>query len=315
MTKKNDDIKLSDKSYKVGIITVPLSPNKKYYKVCGDSYISTAHIEWLKQVGLEIVAIPFTTKNHEWYFERINGLYLPSGGVFASNSEAYYNCCKEFVKLAIKANDEGIYFPVWGGCMGMQQMLIIADGKDNLKDLLGRFDSFGNLMLPLIFTDEGINSKMMKRAKEQDPEYLIKLMSTDCSLNNHMMGITPDKFIKSKLLNNFYKIVSYNYDRKGKLFVSTIEGKDYPFYGVQWHPERAKKMDYFAEFFRNEVEKNNHNKVIPKNKKLQKKKVNCMTYSGNIYKNCYFYWHDRTSAHNKKLCDVATLGKPTNNSV
>ncbi len=121
--------------------------------------------------------------------------------------------------------------------------------------------------------------------------------------------------MKSKLLNNFYKIVSYNYDRKGKVFVSTIEGIDYPFYGVQWHPERAKDMDYFAEFFKNEVEKNTHTETVPKNRRMQKKKVNCMTYSGNIYKNCYFYWHDKTSAHNKKLCDVATLGKPTNNSV
>ncbi len=300
----------------VGIITVPLSPGRKYYTVCGDSYISTAHSEWLKSAGLSILAIPYTTDNHQWYFERINGLYLPSGGVFASNSVEYYNCCKEFVKLAIDANDKGNYFPIWGGCMGFQQMIIIADGKDNTTDLLERFDSFGNLELPLIFTDDGIDGKMMRKARESDPDYIIKLMKEDLTLNNHMMGISPQRFRQSKLLNNFYRIVSYNYDRKGKEFVSTIESKLYPFYGVQWHPERdIHKMRYFSEFFASEVRKNKHSKLIPSASRLQKKKVNCMTYSGNIYKNCYFYWHKRTSAHNKKLCSVLNLGDPTDNRI
>jgi len=32
-------------------------------------------------------------------------------------------------KLAIKANDEGEYFPVWGTCLGFEFMLIAA-GND-----------------------------------------------------------------------------------------------------------------------------------------------------------------------------------------
>ena len=53
-------------------------------------------------------------------------------------------------------------------------MIIIADGKDNTTDLLERFDSFGNLELPLIFTDDGIDGKMMRKARESDPDYIIK---------------------------------------------------------------------------------------------------------------------------------------------
>ena len=52
-------------------------------------------------------------------------------------------------------------------------------------------------------------------------------------------------------------------DRKGRNYVSTIEGRFYPFYGVQWHPERSSAMDYFAKFFVNELKKNR-----TKNKKL-----------------------------------------------
>ena len=32
-----------------------------------------------------------------------------------------------------------------------------------------------------------------------------------------------------------------------------------------------------------------------------------MNYSENLYKKCNFYWHTKTSAHNRKLCNVAQL--------
>jgi gamma-glutamyl hydrolase len=298
----------------VGIISVPLSPNRKYYQVCGDSYISIAHIQWLKDHGMEVLAIPYTTDNHEWYFERINGLYLPSGGVFATNSKEYYKCCKKFINLAIQANDNGDYFPIWGACMGMQQMIIVADGHDNME-FLERFDSFNNLMLPLIFTDDGLESKIMKKAVENNPQFVLELMTNDCTLNNHMMGISPEKMRKSKSLWDFYNIISYNYDRQGKVFVSTMEAKNYPFYGVQWHPERAPDMNYFAEFLAEEVYKNKHTTRAPLNEHMQHKKIDCMTYSGNIYKKCNFYWHSKTTKDNQNKCSAIKLGSPTNNGV
>lgn len=36
-----------------------------------------------------------------------------------------------------------------------------------------------------------------------------------------------------------FDVLSVNDDKKGRRFVSTIEGKKLPFYGVQWHPEKA----------------------------------------------------------------------------
>ena len=33
-------------------------------------------------------------------------------------------------------------------------------------------------------------------------------------------------------------MLSYNEAPAGKFFVSTMEARDYPFYGTQWHPEK-----------------------------------------------------------------------------
>ena len=51
------------KKKSVGIIAVPLSPGRKYFKVCGDGYIASSHINWLERAGLKVVAIPYNTKN------------------------------------------------------------------------------------------------------------------------------------------------------------------------------------------------------------------------------------------------------------
>jgi len=133
-----------------------------------------------------------------------------------------------------------------------------------------------------------------------------------------MMGISCEKFKKSKLLNSIYKIVSWNNDRNNKPFVSTIEGRYYPFYGVQWHPERSDDADCFAKFLCEELLINQISrptKNFPIEKKLQYRTVHCMTYSDKIYNFCNFYWHQKTSEHNKELCSVLNVGTPINNSV
>ena len=289
----------------VGMISVPLTPGKKYYQVCGDSYIASSHITWLKRFGVKILPIPYTTKNYKKYMSKINGLYFPSGGAFAGTQKEYYNCCKKFLQLAMKENDKGNHFPIWGGCMGMQQLMIIADGHDDLEKLLQRFDSFNNLLSTLDFTEEGLRSRMMRNATKAE---LKKLSTKNCTLNNHKMGLTPTKFKQHKNIDKFYKIVSTSVDRKGRNYVSTIEGRFYPFYGVQWHPERSSAMDYFAKFFVNELKKN-RTKNKRHTRKIYTKEIDCFNYSNRLYKKCRFYWHKRTSKHNRKLCSAAQLLK------
>ncbi len=290
----------------IGVLTVPLSPNKKFFSVCGDSYISESHIGWLKRNGINVVAIPFTTNKHKLWMKRVNGLYFPSGGAFAVTQGEYYKGCKEFLKLAMKENDKGNHFPIWGGCMGMQQMMIIAEGSDNLDNLLQRFDSYKNLMCSLELTESGKNSRMMKYLKE---DFVKHLQKKKCTLNNHKLGLTPSRFKKHKALDGFFKIVSISRDRKNRKFVSTIEGRHYPFYGVQWHPERDYvSMNEIAKFLKNELRKN-RKKAHGTRRKLYSKVIDCWTYSDNLYKKCKFYWHKKTSKHNRKLCNAAQLEK------
>ena len=313
MTKINKTKKKTYKKYTIGVVTVPLSPDKKFYKVCGDSYIASAHIDWLNKHNVEVIEIPYNTKNLMHYFKNTHGLYLPSGGAFAGTQMTFYNCCKQLLDLAVKENDKGNFYPVWGGCMGFQQMLIWADGNDDVDSFLQNFDSFDDYFTNIQFTKEGLRSNIVNGISNKTLNLMQKGNNT---LNNHKMGITPYKFARNKKVNKFFKNVGTSKDRKGREFIAIIEGNNYPFYGVQWHPERNNQMIELIKFFCEELKRSKKpkisNKKIKTLKKLFSKKVECMGYSGNLYKKCDFYWHSKTSAHNKKLCEAAQLNDKEN---
>ena len=67
-------------------------------------------------------------------------------------------------------------------------------------------------------------------------------------------------------------------------------------------------MDYFAKFFVNELKKN-RTKNKRHTRKIYTKEIDCFNYSNRLYKRCRFYWHKRTSKHNRKLCSAAQLLK------
>ena len=55
-----------------------------------------------------------------------------------------------------------------------------------------------------------------------------------------------------------FNVVTTSHDRKGVEYVSMIEGKNLPFYGVQFHPEKSDKLQWIAEFFVAEMQKSHH---------------------------------------------------------
>merc|ERR1712232_143116 len=56
--------------------------------------------------------------------------------------------------------------------------------------------------------------------------------------NSHHNGIKPSDYAKHSAVEDFFNILSTNFDTKGQEFVSSVEAKEYPFTGTQWHPEK-----------------------------------------------------------------------------
>jgi len=170
--------------------------------------------------------------------------------------------------LAVKANDNGDYFPIEGHCMGFQFLSLIASQNASLLSQV----ELENTSIPLIFFDDFQNSNLFKNC----PSDIINILQKEkVTLNNHKYGVVPASFNENQLLASFFKTLSWNTDSTGKTFISTMEGFKYPFYALQWHAEKigfewndwedinhsynaVKAMQYFSNYFVSEARKSMH---------------------------------------------------------
>ncbi len=229
-----------------------------------DSFIIDSHIKWMRKLGIKVLPIPYDTHDRESYMCQLDGLYLPSSYIGNGSNRTKHDtisCIMWFMNQAIQLNKAGIYFPVFGVCMGMQYLLMVQSGVDELME---EFDSFNNYELPFNLSK---GSRIMQGLSPREDNTLRGTLA----LHNHSRGLSPEKFKRYKALTNFYNITAIDKDRAGKEFISSIEGKKYPFYGFQWHPEHSKHaVKLFGRFIRNELAKHTSKKCVSNTRKMKR---------------------------------------------
>ncbi|CAL1608278.1 unnamed protein product [Knipowitschia caucasica] len=197
----------------------------------GTSYIAASYVKYLESAGARVVPIRINRPEEEYVklFASINGLLLPGGDVDIETSQCT-QAAKTFYKLAVQANEAGDYFPVWGTCQGFQQLSVLTAKRN----LLTRTDTEA-VALPLTLSSDVQRSRLFRHFPKN---LLHSLTHENVTANFHQWSLTVQDFNNNPLLKRFYKILSTNTDGKVQ-FISTMEGNQYPFYGVQWHPEKG----------------------------------------------------------------------------
>jgi gamma-glutamyl hydrolase len=259
----------------VGIITIPHSKKTKY----GDTHIMKAYVDWFEERGVRVVPIPYNTTDHQTYFEQINGLFIPGGETpYIMRNRVFVDSVTRFFELSLQ---QGEYFPIWGTCFGFELLMFIIGGFTKLK----KYPC--HELTPMQLTKEGAKSRLFGSFSKR---YLYYLEHYNSTSNNHEYGISPKDFEENLHLSRFYNILATSVDENGKDYVSTIEGKYYPVYGVQWHPERQKTTGPFVEFFISELKKNKHrcHHSIPLLRRLCKPRK-CTQYTEHKHLLCYFF--------------------------
>ncbi|KAG6927545.1 gamma-glutamyl hydrolase [Chelydra serpentina] len=239
----------------------------KIFHKCGRSYIAASYVKFIESAGARVVPIRLWRSEEEYdkIFQSINGVLFPGGGVSLKTSE-YSRVARIFYKKALKANDKGDYFPVWGTCLGHQELTYLTSEKNLLVKTKTE-----NISLPLDFTIAAKDSRMFQNFPD---DLLEKLATEPLTAHFHKWSVSMKNFRKNEKLNNFYKVLTTNTDGKIE-FASTIEAYKYPIYGVQWHPEKSpfewknvsgiphspsavKVTYYIADFLVNEARKSLH---------------------------------------------------------
>uniref|UniRef100_A0A7S2JXH7 folate gamma-glutamyl hydrolase n=1 Tax=Leptocylindrus danicus TaxID=163516 RepID=A0A7S2JXH7_9STRA len=205
--------------------------------------IPASYIKWLESAGARSIAIDSdaTEEQIKEIFKQVNGVLFPGAIGARSDTKKLHNGYSGTNKkaeqliweLAKQANDEGEVFPIWGTCLGFEWMLEFEADQSN-KVVQAAFDSH-DVSLPLEFTDYGLQRSRMF---QNERHYSDIAQRYNVTYNSHTKGATPDALRADEGVDSMFEIISTNVDANGKEFVSTIEARDYPFYGTQWHPEK-----------------------------------------------------------------------------
>jgi len=226
----------------IGVLAVPadISCDSLVENGGGGSCFSTVYASWLEASGARVFGIPYNSPKPilDEFLSSLNGILFTGGSLDLSaqgtSAAVYLDTANYLYNGVLAANDKGIHLPLHGTCMGFQLLNILTSKNQSVLSL-NAFDS-EDLSIPLNMTSEAAESRLFGPA--QPANIMDNLRTQPITSNLHHDGVTPADFNDQAALTSFYRVLSTNMDRKGKEFVSTIEGKDYPITATQWHPER-----------------------------------------------------------------------------
>ena len=244
--------------------TTPL-PDTSSAVSCFNAY----YVKWIESAGAKVAVIPFDMDQATLlpYLGTLNGVLFTGGGLNLWFNNTYVQTAKFIYDYVLDTNAKGNTFVLWGTCMGFQLLNILTANNESVLDTYA-FDS-EDLSLPLNLSIAPAASRLLSAMPADILEILTQQNST---MNFHHDGVRPTTFLGNANLTQFYRMLSTNVDRKGHAFVSTIESKNLPVYGNQWHPERPqfewtpnegishtpdaiRAMQWMANFFINEARK------------------------------------------------------------
>jgi gamma-glutamyl hydrolase len=186
------------------------------------------------QAGARVVPIAHDvdTQLLDHLLASLNGVLFTGGGLDLSQWSSPYMLTARHIFASATANASAP-LPVWGTCMGMQLLSILAAQDPSVLDTYA-FDS-ENESIPLNWSADAATSRLYSYLTPVSAQVL---GTENVTANLHHDGVTPTTFATNARLKSFFRVLSTNVDRKGRAFVSTIEALAFPVFATQWHPER-----------------------------------------------------------------------------
>ena len=134
--------------------------------------------------------------------------------------------------------DKGVYYPIWGVCLGIETMAFWA--FDPIVDPKSRCHDTNPKMMTFNFTDQAPSSKLFR---DMPKNVFEALAEKPMAGHFHKFGVSMKMYELSKDFQELFVVLATNHDARGMEFISIMEARHYPFYALQWHPEKVHFMD------------------------------------------------------------------------
>lgn len=258
----------------IGILTLPLEEGMNF---TGNSYIAGSYVYWAQLGGARVVPLRL---NHPWseleYLVRnLNGVLFTGGGadMFVPGSNPpemthYQKTGCAIYNLIKSLNDQGIYYPLWGTCLGFELLHQCADSN---RTTLQRVDGEPSYTRRNHFTKFAPRSRLFD---SKAGRYIMNFMAEEnIQYLSHSFGVLPWEYKVYRNLSETYSVLATMKDHNDNTFVSIVEAWRYPIYGTQFHPEKnlfewdisapiphgknaVKMSTYLGDFFASEARRN-----------------------------------------------------------
>ncbi|CAD8105104.1 unnamed protein product [Paramecium primaurelia] len=220
----------------IGIFTQPSDPDYIDYPSSQYSYLAASYVKFVEMAGARVVPIPYEADNTilEKYFQGINGIIIPGGASeldTPTGPSKFTKAVAYMLNRALQMNEAGEVFPVLGICMGFQTLHYIISG-------------YKTPFLYRVYGENGISHSLengdrnFSLYKDFDDDTYQAMQTNQYLYYSHNWGVSPDLYKKYPSLDAFFRITGTNQDIKGQTFIASMQGKQYPVYGVQYHPEK-----------------------------------------------------------------------------
>lgn len=220
------------------------------------SFFPASYAKWLRRHNVQVVPIDIYSSDDDLrqLMGSVDGMLLTGGAVPLLHSENkiridesfsnigrvtelsfYTRKIRQIVQIAKELNAQrGNKYPIWGTCLGFEGLILAEAG---LEVQFSDIDN-NNFNTPLRLTDQGSESSF---ARYFDPEELARAQKDPIFFFNHDHAFFLSEFQKNEALVREYRVVATaatKYNKFPEPIVAVIENRNFPFYGVQFHPEK-----------------------------------------------------------------------------
>ena len=164
---------------------------------------------------------------------KLNGVLFPGGDLDFDLKNRWTSNANFIFQWAMQENDKGKVFPIWGTCMGHQLFgYLTCNGETPLSPVRGEQSIINTIKF--ITGDKGYVFEGMS-------DKLITKLTTGQGVTyyNHEEAILMSTYNTTKKLSDFWKVIAETTSSYNEKFVAVWEARRYPFYSIQFHPEKS----------------------------------------------------------------------------
>lgn len=159
--------------------------------------------------------------------------------LFPGGDGDYLELGKIVFDEVVRLNDEGQFYPAWGICLGYENMINYTASIG--WDALGHYD-VDTASLPIEFTRNPLHTKFYSELGKAAHEF----ETHSFTYNSHAWSLDPKMLKTDAGLRDFWTLTAISHmPNNGSSplpFVASIEAKDYPIFGTQYHPEKPSEL-------------------------------------------------------------------------